>query len=125
MKNKIFLLVISVLVIAFVSKTYVFGEKKNQEHNKEQVESVTEHDKSHESATTNPKQHDNHEEAVHEEGEAHEGHHGGMEPLFFVIVALVIGAATRFFFQKKLFTLYGIIAYYWYWTGFYITTRIA
>ncbi|PLX02734.1 MAG: hypothetical protein C0594_11555, partial [Marinilabiliales bacterium] len=38
----------------------------------------------------------------HGEGHAeeHGGGHGGMEPLFFVIIALLIGAATRHFFRK-------------------------
>ncbi len=38
---------------------------------------------------------------VHETEGEHEEHGGGMEPLFFVVVALVIGAATRYLFQKS------------------------
>ncbi|MCD4793326.1 MAG: cation:proton antiporter [Bacteroidales bacterium] len=37
----------------------------------------------------------------HSDTDMHEDeHHGGMEPLFFIIIALVIGAATRHFFRK-------------------------
>jgi len=39
----------------------------------------------------------------HHDSEEHatDSHSGGMEPLFFVVIALVIGAATRYFFQKS------------------------
>ena len=41
------------------------------------------------------------ENAVHSGTEGHEDdHHGGMEPLFFIIIALIIGAATRHFFRN-------------------------
>lgn len=37
-----------------------------------------------------------HEDVVHEE------HHTDTSPLFFIIIAVIIGALTRFFFQKVL-----------------------
>lgn len=37
----------------------------------------------------------------HGEGEEHDGEHGGMEPLFFIILALIIGAATKHFLRKS------------------------
>ena len=41
------------------------------------------------------------EEAEHAEGEDHGGGHASMDPLFFIICALIIGAATRHFLQKS------------------------
>jgi len=38
--------------------------------------------------------------ASDETGHADGENHGGMEPLFFIIIALIIGAATRHFFRK-------------------------
>jgi NhaP-type Na+/H+ or K+/H+ antiporter len=57
-----------------------------------------------------------HTATSHNGDEGHEeGSHGGMEPLFFIIIALAIGAATRHFFRKiplpftVLLLLFGII----------------
>ena len=41
-----------------------------------------------------------HSEEVHGE-EEHSSGHGGMEPLLFVIISLLIGAATRHFLRKS------------------------
>ncbi len=41
----------------------------------------------------------NHEQSVNSESEGEK--EGGMEPLFFVIIALIIGAFIRYFFQKS------------------------
>ncbi|MBI9067908.1 MAG: cation:proton antiporter [Salinivirgaceae bacterium] len=44
-----------------------------------------------------------HVDSNHSDSDEHstESHSGGMEPLFFVVIALVIGAATRYFFKKS------------------------
>lgn len=47
------------------------------------------------SATANPPGEE------HSAGEKKEEHEGGMEPLFFVIIALIVGAATRHFLRKS------------------------
>lgn len=53
-----------------------------------------------------------HAETVHEEG----GHHTSLEPLFFIILALLIGAATRHFLQRSplpftvMLLIFGLIA---------------
>ncbi|MCB0401724.1 MAG: cation:proton antiporter [Flavobacteriales bacterium] len=38
----------------------------------------------------------------HEQGEAHEEHHTDTSPLFFIVIAVILGAATRFLFQKSI-----------------------
>ncbi|MBU0764555.1 MAG: cation:proton antiporter [Bacteroidetes bacterium] len=60
-------------------------------------------------------EHDGETGEVHEGDHGSGGGHGGMEPLFFIIIALIIGAATRNFFQKiplpftVLLLIFGII----------------
>jgi NhaP-type Na+/H+ or K+/H+ antiporter len=57
-----------------------------------------------------------HGDSEHAHADDHgDDHHGGMEPLFFIILALIIGAATRHFFRKVplpftvLLLIFGII----------------
>lgn len=79
MKTLLSLLLSIVLIIGINQTTF----SQNDNHNIDKTEVV---DNSH--AT----QHD----VEHSEGE----HHSDMSPLFFVIIALLIGAATRHFFRK-------------------------
>lgn len=73
-----------------------------QEHKKEDTEITTHeekstqhHDAKHEGETV--AEHHEHENAEHEEG----SHGSNMSPLFFLILALVIGAATRHWLKKS------------------------
>jgi len=97
---KIFLIFFAIAMFSFGMNAYPISQGEHSEDsNTESVEQDTHHG----SEIIHEKE--GHHEAGHKE-DAHEeheegGHHGGMEPLFFVIIALVIGAATRHFLQKS------------------------
>ncbi len=103
MKNNVFIklmliiafLALLPLVNSFANDTIVLHEKEVEKVDHENyVEKAiqSDHNAKHEDATR-----DEHVEKEHSE----ESHGGGMEPLFFVVIALVIGAATRHFFNKS------------------------
>jgi NhaP-type Na+/H+ or K+/H+ antiporter/CRP-like cAMP-binding protein len=85
-KSLRFLFLLSVLILAISLQNKIFA----QEHEKENHEMVTVH--------SNPEQIAN----EHTDEENHdEGHSGNMSPLFFLIIALIIGAGTRHFLKKS------------------------
>jgi NhaP-type Na+/H+ or K+/H+ antiporter len=72
-------------VLAFANQEPVSHENHNEEVVSHEVEGT------------------HHEEASNEHGAEHEGeHHTDTSPLFFIIIAVIIGAATRFSFQKSI-----------------------
>lgn len=84
MKKKTFYAFFILILTINISGVYAQNHNQNNEHNN----TITEH---HEGATTD-------ELSEHDDGE-HDSH-GGMEPLWFIIVSLLIGAATRNFLSK-------------------------
>ncbi len=69
-------------------------DKSNEHHTEKHGEEKSHHEAKH---AAHADEHGTHDE--HAEGE-HGGHHSDMAPLFFIIIALIIGAATRHLFQK-------------------------
>jgi len=100
MKNRFYSKVVVFLALFMLSVSIsAFADDKKPQHEQDSIEHVIkkDHTDSHQLAD-NIKESELHTtEAEHETEE----HHGGMEPLFFVVVALIIGAATRYFFQKS------------------------
>lgn len=114
MTKKIFLFSVTFLLLLG------FNQNLNaQSHANQKDTSHIEKDTIHEHQAVSDSLHieeSDHSAVSHSADEAHdEGSHGGMEPLFFIIIALAIGAATRHFFRKiplpftVLLLLFGII----------------
>lgn len=90
LKRSFRLLIILTLLISFSSNPHhVFA----QEHEKQEHEVVS---KQSSPETTEHKVEEDHEE---------NGHKGNMSPLFFLIIALIIGAGTRHFLKKAHFPI--------------------
>lgn len=79
----------SLLLIALIGTSVFYLQSNAQQENTHQETEQNENVKQHETAATE----------VAEHGEEH--HSSGMYPLLFVIIALIIGAATRHFLRKS------------------------
>lgn len=101
-----------VFIIGFISvKMYAFTNlQESTEHQEQQVEQQTddhgsppdyEHAPTHAGQKEHPQESDEHHDESHDVGHEEGQSHGGMEPLLFVILALMIGAATRHFLRKS------------------------
>lgn len=101
-KEFLFKILIVVFVFTFSNVfTLSANDDKNlaqEEHQQEQV--VDEQYSDEKLIEDHNVKHEENSEEEHAKTES-ESHGGGMEPLFFVIVALVIGAATRHFFSNS------------------------
>lgn len=88
------ILSVSLFFLVF-SVTSVASENVKQQEKEEVEIAIANHQ---EIPLENSKEQEGHASSEESSGG---GHGGGMEPLFFVVVALVIGAGTRYFFQKS------------------------
>ncbi|MCK4663975.1 MAG: cation:proton antiporter [Bacteroidales bacterium] len=87
LKKSLFFIVVISLFIFFNNQTILSQDNHNEEE-PEKTE-IVQSDK-HQDETSN-----------HDETNNHEEHGGNMYPLFFVIIALIIGAGTRHFLRKS------------------------
>src|SRR6056297_713108 len=85
MKKRLITLSIIILSIIFISNKFNFAQQHNENQNHSKQEHI--------------EQTDSHEQNNHSEEERE--HQNNMYPLLFVIIALLIGAATRHFFRKS------------------------
>ncbi len=85
MKKRLITLSIIILSIIFISNKFNFAQQHNENQNHSKQEHI--------------EQTDSHEQNNHSEEEGE--HQNNMYPLLFVIIALLIGAATRHFFRKS------------------------
>ena len=94
MKRKIIFLIIILTGFIFYQYNYAQSVSTKEEAVVQQEHQEDEHADA---------QHDDHPEGEHVEGEHAEGgnHGSNMFPLLFVIIALLIGAATRHFLRKS------------------------
>ncbi len=92
------------LIIIISTCTVFYNNVLAQEHEKEeteittQKEDVTEHNDAHSKNAEHANINEHSEEPSHDEGS---GHGSNMSPLFFLILALIIGAGTRHFLRKS------------------------
>jgi NhaP-type Na+/H+ or K+/H+ antiporter len=97
MKRKIFIL--SLLVFSILIFHYSYSNYQPQHTEKEQI---SQNEEGQHEQQTDVTQHDTHAGEEHTAEEHEEGGHGSnMSPLLFVIIALLIGAATRHFLRKS------------------------
>jgi NhaP-type Na+/H+ or K+/H+ antiporter len=90
MKRLLYFIIVATFIFGY-AVTINASTSTNQDHHKEEVK--TEH-------VDQANQHDQREK-THQSHEEHDEGHGHMEPLLFVILALLIGAATRYLLRKS------------------------
>jgi len=93
------------LLLTILNQNVIAEPQNGQQHEEDLVTQIIEdssgEEKSHNEHLSNI-QEDEHNAIHNNSNEKHEGgHDGGMEPLLFIILALIIGAATRHFFKKS------------------------
>ncbi len=99
-KKILFPFLLSILLVTGLSIKSIAQEEHATEHDENKTTIVeNEHSETHDVDHIEGEHNDNKSHAT-EEGHGEKEHHGGMEPLFFIVIALVIGAVIRHFFKK-------------------------
>ncbi|MFH1321680.1 MAG: cation:proton antiporter [Bacteroidota bacterium] len=98
--KKLITLILFTSIFTFGSINNIYSQEKDDKEKSHKSEIVVEH-----GGTKHAEAEHNGTESTETEhsetGDAGSGHGGGMEPLFFIIIALIIGAATRHFLRKS------------------------